>query len=396
MYDFNFSLPTKIYFGKGKVDLVGDLTKSIGSKVLLLYGSDRIFKNGLGNKILDLLEKSNCQVILKGGVNPNADICLIREAIELSLKEKIDCILAVGGGSVIDSAKAIAAGIYYEGDVSELYFNTELEPSKYVPIGTVVTVAGTASESNNMSIISDSDKKLKLGRFCEGTRPKFAILDPELTLTVPTYQTAVGGFDMFAHAFERYFFRDRNSELMDGMGKAVMKTILKLIPLAIREPYNLQYRSELMWAATVAHNDMIGAGGDFACHEISHYLTEEYGIPHGEALGIIIPVWCEYTAEYDIRKMAKFFREVFEVKEEGISEKNIVDIGIAKLKAYIKSIGLETELFKAARNYEGKFIGSKADVDKMAKDILMGRESLGFGFMPLYRDDIKSLMKKIV
>ena len=331
MYNFELKIPTEIYFGVNVEEQVGKLMKPYSSKVMLVYGSERIFKNGLGEKIVGYLESEGCEVVKQGGVKPNADEEYIEKAIKLAREEGVDGIVAIGGGSVIDSAKAISAGMFTEGNIMDIY-KGKATPVKFLPIGAIVTVPATASESNGMSVISSSKTKEKIGGFFEETKPKFALLNPELTLTVSRYQTAAGGFDIFAHAFERYIDLTRHSLLLDEMTMGVMKTMIEILPDLIDNPLDMEKRSDMMFAATVAHNDMIGPGGDFACHQISHEITESYGIAHGGALAMIIPAWCEYMKDRQRDRLTKLFA--------GLFGSGSVEEGITALKSFISSIGL--------------------------------------------------------
>lgn len=338
MYNFNMSIPTELYFGEDVELKAGDLMRQYGSKILIIYGSSRIFDEGLGGRLVDSLQKAGCTVVCRSGVRPNADIDFVEQTIEIVRSKGIEGILAVGGGSVIDTAKAVSAGSRYEGAVRQLYENPKAAPEKCLPIGAVVTMPASASESNEMSVVSDSMTGRKIAKPFKETRPKFALLNPALTLTISKFQTASGGFDIFSHAFERYFDLTRNSRLLDGLTESLMQTVVDLLPAVLEDPKNLQLRGELMLAATVAHNDMLGPGGDFACHEISHVLTEKYGIAHGSALAMILPAWCRRMSCASPERFCHFFERVWGVT--GSSWDEIIDNGIGEMKSFIRKIGL--------------------------------------------------------
>lgn len=338
MYNFNMSIPTEIYFGDGIESKAGSLMRLYGQRILLIYGSDRIFEEGLGGRLVCSLQEAGCTVFRCGGVKPNADITYIEKAIKVARMEKIDGILAVGGGSVIDSAKAVSAGSTYGGSVLELYERPEVEPETFLPIGAVVTIPATASESNDMSVISDGLTGKKIARSFKETRPKFALLNPRLTLSVNSFQTACGGFDIFAHAFERYFDLTRNSRLLDELTEGLMRTVIDVLPKVLQNPADLALRSELMLAATAAHNDMLGPGGDFACHEISHVITEKYGIAHGSALAMILPAWCSQMSKKKPERFYPFFQKVWHI--EGESREQVIAQGIHRMKTFIRELGL--------------------------------------------------------
>lgn len=344
MFDFQLSVPTQIHFGRDCERMAGTLMRPLAQKVLMIYGSDRIFRTGLGGILQESLEDAGCIVTCLGGVKPNAETDWIEEARQLVLRENIEGILAVGGGSVIDSAKALAASAHFSGSVMELYENPEIQPEHCLPVGAVVTIPATASESNPMSVISDSVTHRKIAKPMPASQPRFALLNPALTVSVPAYQTASGGFDIFAHAFERYFDLRRESSLLDAMTEAVMRQVADLLPkilAGIRDgatEQNLQLRGDLMLAATVAHNDMLGPGGDFACHEISHVITEKFGVAHGAALAMIIPAWCRLMWKEAPARFERFFRVIWDADGE-TAEAVILD-GIAKMERFIDGLGL--------------------------------------------------------
>lgn len=348
MFDFQLSVPTQIHFGRDSELLAGRLMRPLAQKVLMVYGSDRIFRSGLGARLQESLKEAGCSVICLGGVKPNAETDWIEEARKLAADENIKGILAVGGGSVIDSAKALAASVFFSGSVTELYENPEIQPKRCLPVGAVVTIPATASESNPMSVISDSVTHRKIAKPMPASQPRFALLDPALTLSVPAYQTASGGFDIFAHAFERYFDLRRGSSLLDAMTEAVMKQVVDLLPKILagiedgETERNLQLRGDLMLAATVAHNDMLGPGGDFACHEISHVITEKFGVAHGAALAMILPAWCRVMWKEAPERFERFFRVVWNA--DGESGEAVIQDGIAKMEGFIDKIGLARKI----------------------------------------------------
>lgn len=383
MFDFHFSVPTEIYFGEACEEQVGVLMRAHAARVLLVYGSERIFQEGLGGRIIASLENAGCTVLALGGVKPNADAAYIRNGIALARREQIEGILAVGGGSVIDSAKAIAAGVFFDGDIMELYASPEKQPDGFLPVGAVVTLPATASESNATSVISDSVTGKKIMRAFEGSKPKFALLDPALTLSVSRFQTASGGFDIFAHAFERYFDLNRQSSLLDRMSVALMREVVETLPKVLERPEDESFRSELMLAATVAHNDMLGPGGDFACHEMSHQITESFGIAHGAALAMLMPAWCEYVSHHASQRFASFFSQVFQVK--GDQPQDIIEKGIAAFRSFIDTIGLAQRLET-----------EKQDLAELARQTLDGRPFVGYGLIELTAFDIEQIYEKIL
>ena len=383
MYDFILNIPTEIIFGKKAEEKVGNLMRPWARKVLMVYGSDRIFRTGLADRLIASLEAADCEVICLGGVKPNAETDWIESAIELVRKEKIEGILAVGGGSVIDSAKAVSAGAGYDGSLMDLYNNPEVQPEHCLPVGAVVTIPATASESNCMSVISDSRTGRKIAKPMPGTIPKFAVLNPELTLTVSPYQTACGGFDMFAHVFERYFDMSRKSSFLDGMAESVMRTVIETLPQVLADPQNVEKRGELMLAATVAHNDMLGPGGDFGCHEISHVITECYDVTHGAALAMIIPAWCRFMWPKEPKRFARFFKNVWGA--DGWSDQAVIADGIGKMEAFIQSVELKLKL-----SVEGNL---KEHVKIVSEKSLGSRSEIGTGVFRMNQSCITEICK---
>lgn len=391
MFDFHFSIPTEIYFGRACERKAGALMKQHADRVLLVYGSERIFRaeNGqesLGAAIEADLQAAGCRVFKMGGVKPNADTAYIRQAVKLVRDEKINGVLAVGGGSVIDSAKAVSAGSGFDGDIMELYTDPNAQPTAFLPVGAVVTLPATASESNEMSVISDSATGKKIARPFPQVKPKFALLDPALTLSVSPFQTASGGFDIFAHAFERYFDLNRKSSLLDRMTIALMQEVVDVLPKVLADPQNEALRGELMLAATVAHNDMLGPGGDFACHEMSHYITEAFGVAHGAALAMILPAWCAYVSQKAPERFAEFFRQVFSIKE--CQPEAVIEQGIAALEAFIDSLGLSRTL-TAER-------ADRASLAEMAEKTMDGRSAIGWGTASLTSFDVAEIYERFI
>ena len=408
MYDFQLSVPTEIHFGTDCEEKVGMLMKQFADRVLLVYGSERIFTpegvserpaselegkaQSLGQRMVDRLEEAGCTVIRRGGVKPNAEADWIRETIDLARREKVNGILAVGGGSVMDSAKAVAAGVGYDGDILSLYENPEAAPDYFLPVGAVVTIPATASESNEMSVISDTETGRKIARPFRESKPKFALLNPALTVTVSPFQTASGGFDIFAHAFERYFDLRRQSRLFDQMAITLMRQVVELLPQVLKAPEDLALRGEMMVAATVAHNDMLGPGGDFACHEISHVVTEKFGIAHGAALAMIIPAWIKRMHQKEPQRFAEFFRQVFSV--EDAEDGRAISEGLSRMEDFVESLGLSLRFVCDSGEDGAKCV--LRDTAALACETLGGRPYLGGGLAEMYAEDIAAVYEEFL
>lgn len=269
MLNFTFQNRTKIIFGRGTEEFTGEEIKKYGNKVLFHFGGGSIKRNGLYDRICSSLKKSGAEWIELPGVKPNPRLSLVREGIEICRREKIEIILAVGVGSVIDSAKAIAAGTLFDGDIWDV-FSRKRKLEKSLPVGVVLTIPAAGSESSNGSVVTDERDWSKLDMGGECLRPAFAIMNPELTYTLPPWQTACGVADIMAHVMERYFTKEKNVDFTDRLCEATLKTVIRNAPLVMKDPENYSARAEIMWAGSLAHNDLLGTGrtGDWASHNI--------------------------------------------------------------------------------------------------------------------------------
>jgi len=341
MENFKYQCQTKIIFGKETENQAGEEIRKLGKKVLLHYGSGSIKKTGLYERIVASLKNANVEFVELSGVVPNPRLSLVKEGIELCKKEEVDSILAVGGGSVIDSAKAIAAGACYGGDVWDFFEGKRIEKS--LPVGVVLTISAAGSEASMATVITNEDGPRKASSH-GNIRPKFAILNPKLTYSVSKDQTANGIADMMAHIFERYFTNSKSVDLTDKLCEGALRSIIKNGRIVMDEPENYDARANLMWASTLAHNGLLGTGReeDWASHGIEHQLSAFYDIPHGAGLAIIFPAWMRYVVKQDISRFAQFGREVWRIKE--CCEEDMAISAIEKTKGYFKELGLPTSL----------------------------------------------------
>jgi hypothetical protein len=270
-----------------------------------------------------------------GGVQPNPRLSLVKQGIELCRKHNIDFILAVGGGSVIDSAKAIAVGVPYEGDVWDFYSGKAV-PEKALPVGVVLTIPAAGSEASKSSVITNEDGWYKRGLNVEIIRPKFAIMNPEITFTLPPYQTACGAADIMAHVMERYFTHQKDVDFTDRLCEATLKTIIKNVPIVLEEPENYQARAEIMWASTIAHNDLLSTGriGDWASHAIEHELSGIYDVPHGAGLAVVFPAWMKYVYKEDVDRFVQFATRVWDVEMDFSNPERTALEGIYRLTQF--------------------------------------------------------------
>ena len=345
MENFEFYSPTRIIFGRGTEEKVGELTKEYGTKVLLHYGGGSIKKYGLYDKVIKSLQDAGIDFIELGGVQPNPRLELVKEGIKICRENDIDFILAVGGGSVIDSAKAISLGVPYEGDVWDFFMGKTL-PEKNLPVGVVLTIPAAGSESSNSVVITKEEGLLKRSCNNDINRPVFAIMNPELTFTLPPYQTASGVVDMMAHIMERYFTHQTDVDLTDGLCESMLKTIMKNALIVMEEPDNYDARAELMWAGTLAHNGLVGTGriGDWASHAIEHELSAMYDVAHGAGLAVVFPAWMKYVYKHNVNRFAQFAVNVFNLDYDFANPERTALEGIRRLMDFFRRIGMPTNL----------------------------------------------------
>lgn len=345
MKDFEFQNCTKIIFGKDSEEKAGTEVKKYSSKILLHYGGGSIKKYGLYDRVISCLKKEDIGIVELGGVLPNPRLKLVKKGIELCRQEKIDFILAVGGGSVIDSAKAIAIGVPYKGDVWD-FFEEKTKIKESIAIAVILTIPAAGSEVSGASVITNEDGLYKKGVVANIMRPKFSILNPELTFTLDNNQTAIGVADILAHIMERYFTQEKNVDLTDRLCEATFKTLIRNIPVVLKENDNYAARAEVMWAGSVAHNDLLDTGrvGDWASHMIEHELSAIYDIAHGEGLAIIFPAWMKYVYKNNIERFAQFGQRIWGVDFHPYDLEGMAVEGIKRFEDFLKRIGLKTRL----------------------------------------------------
>lgn len=345
MKNFTFQSPTKFIFGKDTELKVGKEVKNYSKKILLHYGGGSIKKSGLYDKVIESLKKENIEFVELGGVKPNPRLGLVKKGIEICKEENIDFILAVGGGSVIDSAKAIAAGVFYEGDVWEL-FTGKGKIENVLPIGVILTLPATGSEASLGTVITKEEGWYKKSCGHNLMRPKFAIMNPVLTYTLPPYQTASGVADIMAHVMERYFTNEKDVELTDRLSEATLKTLIKNLPIILKNPEDYAARAEIMWAGTIAHNGLLGTGReeDWASHDIEHELSGIYDVTHGAGLAVIFPAWIKYVYKNNISKFAQFAHKVWDVEPDFDNLENTIKEGIKRMEEFFRKNGLPITL----------------------------------------------------
>jgi alcohol dehydrogenase len=344
MENFTYCNPTKIIFGKGAEQKLGQELQGY-KKVLLHYGGGSIKKSGLYDRILQSLQEAGIEWIELPGVKPNPDLALVYQGIQLCREHSVDLVLAAGGGSVIDSAKAIAIGACYGGDVWDFYTG-KASLKETLPVGVILTIAAAGSESSDGSVITRSEGQLKRAYGHSLMFPKFAILNPELTYTLPPYQTACGAADIMAHILERYFTTTRGVDLTDRLCEAALKTVINYAPRAINDPTDYEARAELMWTGAIAHNNILGTGriGDWGSHMIEHEVSGIYDVAHGAGLAVVFPAWMTYVCQEDISRFVQFAERVWGIDYAQNVPERIALEGIECTRQFFKKIGLPVTL----------------------------------------------------
>jgi alcohol dehydrogenase YqhD (iron-dependent ADH family) len=343
MINFSYCTPTRYEFGRGVELNVGTQAKAEGmNRVIVVYGGGSAVRSGLLDRVCGKLKEAQIECFLMGGINPNPTDDRVYEGIELARKENIDGLIAVGGGSVIDTAKAIAAGAIYDGDFWDFYVG-KTPLVKALPVGVVLTIPAAGSEGSGNSVITKIDGMLKLGARSDfALRPKFSLLNPELTMTLPPYQTAAGIVDMMAHIFERYFTTTENVEVTDRISEGLIKAIITDAAKVMADPNDYDARANIMWAGTLAHNGICGCGRveDWVSHAMEHEISALYGVTHGAGLAVVNPAWMTFMAEHRPQKVAQMARRIFDI--EGSDDRTVALEGIAALRRFYKSIGMPT------------------------------------------------------
>lgn len=386
MKDFHFYAPTEVVFGTNAEDQLTSLIKKYApsAKVLLHYGGRSAIKSGLIARTEDRLKKADIPYILLGGVQPNPRLSLVKQGAELCKSEGVNFVLAVGGGSVIDSSKAIAYGALYDGDLWDFWIG-KTTPTDALPVGCILTLPAAGSEMSDCSVISNEDTRQKLGYSSDIARPKFAIMNPELTTTLPPYQTACGGVDIMMHTMERYFTKDTDMLMHTAISEALLRTVAEATDALMREPGNLRYRAAMMWAGSWAHNDFTGTRNmaDFATHKMEHELSALFDVAHGAGLAALWPSWARYVMDEDISRFASFAVNVMGVTCDFTDMRQTALRGIEAMEGYYRRWGMPTSI--------PELIGRRASDEEIA--LMADKCTKGDTFSPGY---FKSLRKKDV
>lgn len=391
MENFTFYSPTFFVFGKESENQAGEYVKKFGgSKVLIHFGGSSAKKSGLLDRVEASLKKENIPFVELGGVKPNPRSGLVYEGIELCKKEKIDFILAVGGGSTIDSAKAIAAGVVYDGDFWDFYMGKAIE--KALPIGTVLTIAAAGSEGSPDSVITKEDGMFKRGASGNAIRPKFSILNPALTQTLPPYQTAAGITDIMAHLYERYLTNTKEVEVTDRLIEALLLTMKHEGPRVIADPDNYEARANIMWAGMMAHNNSCGVGRsqDWNSHNIEHELSALYDCAHGAGLAVTMPAVFKYVMNHNVMRFAQVAVRVWGCQMDFEHPEVTALEGINALQSFLVSIGMPKNFAELGAKEE--------DIPKLVEVLCRGdgRQGSISGFVTLNEDDCTKIYKMMV
>lgn len=387
MINFEFYNPTKVIFGKDAESQVGQQIKAFhGTKVLIHYGGNYLFENGVMDKITDSITAAGLEYILFGGVVPNPRLELAQEGVELAKREQVDFILAVGGGSAIDSAKAIAYGLANDFALEEL-FMAKVSTTKIAPIGCISTIAATGSETSNSTVVTLEYNKeiLKRSYNHDCARPLFAIMNPELTYSVPPYQTASGGADIMFHTMERYFSNTEEVKLTDKIGEGILLTVYQEVPKVLKNPHDYEARANLMWAGSLSHNGLTGTGrlSDFPVHKISHELSALFDATHGASLTAIWGTWARYVIKKHVSKFAQIAVNVFGIDPNFENLEETALLGIDAWDKWCSKIGMPITLKELGITPTDK------EIEVMAEHaVATGNGTIGKFFEPLKKADV--------
>ncbi len=385
MNNFHFHSPTQFVFGKDTEKEVGKLLKQHHAKnVFIHYGGGSVIRSGLLDRVKKILNQNGIAFFELGGARPNPRSSLVYEGIKLCKENKADFVLAVGGGSAIDSAKAIAVGAKYDGDFWDFYENlAKIEAG--LPIGVILTIPAAGSEGSLSSVITNENGMLKRGIVSQFYRPAFAIINPELTYTLPMYQMSAGIVDMMGHIFERYFTRTKDVELTDKMSEAVLLSIIEAARVIIKDNLNYEARATICWAGTIAHNGILGVGkeDDWATHFLEHELSALYDVAHGAGLAVMYPAFMKYTVDVDVQRYRRLAVNVFGVKDNPQDPRSVAIEGIKALENFYKELEMPITFAQLG--------AKKEDIDKLLKTLEINRGQFFGSYKILSLDDARKI-----
>lgn len=384
MLDFTYYAPTKVYFGRDKQKDVGKIISDYGYKTIMMqYGKESIKKSGLYDDVMKSILENGIKVVEMGGVEPNPKLSFVREAVKIARENKVEMILAVGGGSAIDSSKVTAHGVVNDCDVWDLLTRKSISKGA-LPIGCILTHSAAGSEMSASAVITNIEENMKRGFGSEFNRCKFAICNPELTYTVSKYQTACGIVDIMAHTMERYFTVCEPTELTDRIAESVLKSVINASKVVMDNPCDYEARATIMWASSLSHNDLTGCGreNNLAVHQLEHALSGEYDyISHGAGLAVLFPAWARYVYQKNTSRFAQFARRVWDVVEEDDEKASL--LGIEEMERFFKLIQMPLTL--------KEFDVDKNSIDKLADLCTFGKSRTIKSYIELGYDDIKNI-----
>lgn len=354
MKNFVYQLPTKFLFGRGAENEVGREVRALGgTKVLIHYGGGSAVRSGLIDRVKKALDAENIGYVELGGVQPNPRDAMVYKGIALARREGVDFVLAVGGGSSIDSSKAIAHGLQYDGDFWD-FFCGKAKPEKTTPLGVVLTMSAAGSESSNSCVITQESTRTKRGLRSELNRPRFAAMNPELAMTLPPYQIACGATDILAHIMERYFTCETEVDLTDRLCEGAMQAIIRAAKIAVKTPDSYDAQAQLMWGSTIAHNETLGVGrvSDFGSHQIEHELSALYDVPHGAGLAVVFPAWMRYQLSKNPMRFAQFAVRVYGCSMDFEHPERTALAGVEAHEAFLREIGMPVTLHELGARAE--------------------------------------------
>lgn len=384
MLDFTYYTPTKVIFGKDSHKKVGEIIKDYGYKrIMMQYGKGSIIKSGLYDEVMKSLKENNIEVVEMGGVEPNPKLSFVRKAIEVAKKENVEMILAVGGGSAIDSSKYTATGAKYDGDVWD-FPSRKATPEDGLPVGCILTISAAGSEMSSSAVISNEELNIKRGYNSEFNRCKFAICNPELTYSVSKYQTACGIVDIMSHTMERYFSVCPPTDLTDRICESVLKAVINAGKVAIESPDDYEARATIMWASSLSHNDLTGSGRQHVLpvHQFEHALSGEYQeIAHGAGLSVLLPAWARYVYKQNPSRFSQFARRVWDIEDNDDISASIK--GIEDMENFFSSIGMPLRL--------REFNIPESCTERLADLCTYGKQRTIPTYIDLAYDDVKEI-----
>ena len=385
MLNFEFCATTKFVFGRDSQHKVGQLVREFGgSRALIVYGGGSVVRSGLLAQVIASLDAAGVGHLELGGVKPNPRSDLVYEGVRLCKENGVDFVLPVGGGSAIDTAKAIADGACYDGDFWDFYCG-KAKVTRALPHGCVLTIPAAGSEGSTSAVITQQRGNLKRGLNTEFHRPRFAVMNPELTFTLPRYQLACGITDMMAHIMERYFTNTPDVALTDRLAEALLCAIIEAAPVALADSTDYESHATLMWAGMLAHNNSVGVGReqDWASHQIGHEISAMYDTAHGASLAVVFPAWMQYVYRHDVKRFVQFATRVWQIDPAGKTDEEIALAGIAATKAFFASIGMPQTLEQAG--------GRAEDILSLAANVVNGKTGQFVELLPPQIEEVLRL-----